>query len=234
MPSNASMMASSRIATSGSQTIGASKTPKPKTTLESLFGKPQSVSKPTRSTYASAQKALKPPSDAPETPRKVSNSSSLLREQIRLAKQTHRNSPKRIGEEDFFPNYDQITDPFNQAPKGQENDLTKRIDDARLQGRLLISGMGLKEVPGAILTMYDFKADEDVNWGEFVDLTKVSAADNEFEYLPDELFPDTEDEEKVPQFACVENIDLHGNLLRSINLGLRKLENLSILNLVSL
>lgn len=230
--SSATIRASARTTVSDGQRPGALRAPKPKSIPETTSAKPPGSVKSTRSTWASSQRATRPPVDAPQTPRKTSNSSAALREQIRLAKQTHRNSPKRIGEEDFFPNYDQISDPFNQGSKDQVSVLAKRVSDARIQGRLNISAMGLKAIPKEVVTMYEFQPDANENWGEFVDLVKVTAADNEFQSLPDELFPSSSEEDRVPPFAGIESLDLHGNLLSNISVGLTRLENLCILNLV--
>lgn len=129
-------------------------------------------------------------------------------------------------------NFDLVDDPFNQKPKGGESELSRRIGDARLEGRLNIAALGLKEVPSDVLKMYELTS-ADVAWGEFVDLTRFTAADNEIEVLPDDMFPDEDgDDDKTAQFAGLMTIDLHGNLLTGVPLGFRKLEMLTVLNLV--
>lgn len=81
--------------------------------------------------------------------------------------------------------------------------------------------------------------DNSVAWGEIVDLNTIIAADNELQYISDEVFPDVDIEstmdsdEPGPQFGSVENLDFHGNLLKALPLGLGRLTQLSKLNLVS-
>ena len=91
--------------------------------------------------------------------------------------------------------------------------------------------------------MYD--ADEmaksNISWNETVDLTRLGAADNEFEAIPDDIFPDisnddasldSEDATNSLIFRGIETLDLHGNLLTAVPVGLRRLERLSVVNLV--
>jgi len=101
--------------------------------------------------------------------------------------------------------------------------------------------MGLKIVPHEVLTMYDSEAMQTAvgAWYECVDLVRFVAADNEFEQLDEDVFPDTapgnipadDDDYRGNQFAGLETLDLHGNILGSIPTGLRKLERLTTLNL---
>ena len=142
--------------------------------------------------------------------------------------------PEEIASFDFG-----LDDPFNQA-KGGKSLLRKRIDGARVDGRLNIAAMDLKEIPDDVLQMYKYDpTDTTVIWGEVVDLTSIIAADNELEGLPDAMFPDVsveemnDDDEGGPQFGGVQNFDLHGNTLRELPLGLKRLTQLSRLNLVS-
>jgi Leucine-rich repeat (LRR) protein len=109
-----------------------------------------------------------------------------------------------------------------------------------MDGKLNIAAMGLKAFPPEVLKMYDAAAMEEskVNWAEVVDLTKLIAADNEFETIdasvfPDKSFDDFNDEEDSQgnQFGGLELLDLHGNALTAIPLGLRRLERLTSLNL---
>ncbi|KAF2191405.1 L domain-like protein [Zopfia rhizophila CBS 207.26] len=196
-----------------------------------------------------------------ETPRKISNSSGALREQIAKAKEAARraNTAKNAGgrspprevpavtENEFgiVPDPAEIAgfdfgldDPFNQRPKGSKSLLQKRVDSARLDGRLNIAAMGLKEIPDEILGMYKYDPNNSsIAWGEVVDLTSIIAADNELERLPDELFPDVDIDAVVdsddtgPEFVGLQNFDLHGNVLRDLPVGLRRLSQLSKLNL---
>lgn len=187
--------------------------------------------------------------DEPETtPRQ---SSLALRDQIAKAKAAKRAAVMKqvptatISNEEEVPviasgtfDFGLSNDPFNQNPKGTKSLLRKRIDSARADGRLNIAAMGLKEVPEDVMNMYNFEA-MDGSWAEAVDLTRFVAADNEFERLSDDIFPDVDQNEvaddedaKGNQFAGLETLDLHGNVLISLPLGLRRLENLTTLNLV--
>lgn len=189
---------------------------------------------------------------ADSPPPKASNSSNALREQIAKAREAARRAkvdptrtispprdpivpdPAEIATFDFG-----LEDPFNQRAKGGKSLLRKRIDSARVDGRLNVAAMGLAEIPDDILNMYKYDAnDTTVAWGEIVDLNVMILADNEFETLPDTMFPDVdfeamEDSDEVgPQFGAVHTIDLHGNLLRELPMGLARLTQLSKLNLV--
>lgn len=211
-----------------------------------------------RDHIAKAKAAKKPEVAAPpaETPAKPASSSNALREQIAKAREAAkqqrakaeptRNStppsdvivpdPAEIATFDFGL----ADDPFNQGPKGGKSVLRRRIDGARGDGRLNIAAMGLKEIPDDVLSMYIYDPnDTKVAWGEVVDLTSILAADNELEIIPDSMFPDVSVEDMIdsdeagPQFGGVQNIDLHGNMLRELPMGLRRLTQLSKLNLVS-
>jgi Leucine-rich repeat (LRR) protein len=197
-----------------------------------------------------------------ETPSKPSASSSVLREQIAKAKEAARraHAAKQFGngtppravpavtENEFGIQPDPaeiagfdfgLDDPFNQRPKGSKSLLRKRIDAARLDGRLNISAMELTEFPDEVFNMYEYNPDDKtVAWGEIVDMTAIMAADNNLESLPEALFPDIEVEslqdsdDVLPQFGGVQSLDLHGNVLRQLPVGLRHLTQLSKLNLV--
>ncbi|KAF2262465.1 L domain-like protein [Lojkania enalia] len=198
---------------------------------------------------------------ATEAPSKPSNSSGALREQIAKAKEAARRAhatkqfgrdtpPREISavtqnEFGIEPDPEEISqfdfgldDPFNQRSKGSKSLLQKRIDSARADGRLNISAMSLTEFPDEVLNMYKYDPNDSiVAWGEVVDLTTILAADNEFASLPDRLFPDVDmesiidSEEDGPQFGGVQSIDLHGNMLGHVPIGLRRLSQLSKLNL---
>lgn len=150
-------------------------------------------------------------------------------------------SPQGVhtGEDGEFE-FDLHADPFNQALKDEKHILRTRIKTARMDGKLNIAAMGLKEIPEEVRKMYDAAAMEEskVNWAEVVDLTRFIAADNEFEQLGDDVFPDrsaedlaADDEGEGNQFGGLELLDLHGNSLQSIPMGLRRLERLTTLNL---
>ena len=103
--------------------------------------------------------------------------------------------------------------------------------------------MELKGFPEEVMNMFDYefnKQSSDIAWNEVVDLVRFIAADNEIESIPDAAFPDVDpmafgqdDDSKGPQFGGIELLDLHGNLLFDVPLGLRRLERLTTLNLVS-
>ncbi|KZM21982.1 uncharacterized protein EKO05_0005048 [Ascochyta rabiei] len=179
----------------------------------------------------------------------ASNSSIALREQIAKAREAAKRNkagPVRADtppKDAIIPDPDEIAgfdfglgDPFNQASKGAVSVLRKRVDGARTTGRLNIAGMQLSEMPDEVLRMYD-PNDTTVAWGEIVDVTAIVAADNDLETLPDGMFPDVgvEDwidlDEAGPQFGGVQSLDFHGNLLRELPTGLRRLAELTKLNL---
>jgi Leucine-rich repeat (LRR) protein len=178
----------------------------------------------------------------------ASKSSAALREQIRKAKAERRSMGKQnegpASDEFAVPGFDpnKHADPFNQGPKDNRSVMTRRVDAARREGRLNIAAMGLKEIPEEVLKMYDFEFNKDstIAWAETVDLARFIAADNEIETISDEAFPDTDpdslgqdDDNKGSQFGGIEVLDLHGNVLFDVPLGLRRLQNLTSLNLVS-
>lgn len=143
---------------------------------------------------------------------------------------------------DFGLNSALSDDPFGQTKTQDVGKglLRKRIDAARTDGRLNIAAIGLKEIPKEVMDMYnlDVVSGQGGNWAESVDLIKFIAADNEFETLGDDVFPDRDprdmaDDEDAQgnQFGGLEQLDLHGNVLISIPLGLRRLEMLTVLNL---
>lgn len=135
-------------------------------------------------------------------------------------------------------------DPFNlkRGENPKKKVLQQRASAARTSGRLNISALELKEIPIEVMKMYDLESigTFDGAWAESVDLTRFIGADNEFEKLDDFIFPDsnpdTFDEAQASQgniFGGLETLDLHGNLLVGVPLGLRRLACLTSLNLVS-
>ena len=118
--------------------------------------------------------------------------------------------------------------------------LRKRIEMARTDGRLNIAAMGLSEFPREVSSMYDLETLDASKgaWYESVDIRRLNAAENELQQL-DEIFPDCSaedlrkeyDETKGTIFGGLEVLDLHGNLLQSVPVGLRHLEHLTVLNL---
>jgi len=174
--------------------------------------------------------------------------SAALREQIAKAKAAKRAAQQKEGQNGAggFPadfNFDLVTDPFNQRrdDKSQAAVLKSRLESARTSGRLNIAAMGLKEIPRDVLQMYNIEyiGQSGSAWAESVDLTRFVAADNEIEMISDEMFPDVDPQELAEQedsqgniFAGLETLDLHGNILVSLPMGLRRLAFLTSLNLV--
>ena len=199
------------------------------------------VGTPTHEARTSSSQAEQPQDQV----RKVSNSSAALREQIARAKALRKSPSTTKTNGGFGPTEASDSalpaDPFNQVPRVGKGVLRKRVGSARADGRLNISALGLSEIPQEVLNMYDFDpSDNSFAWNEAVDLVRLLAADNELETISDELFPDIDpyemnlnDDSKGPQFAGIELLDLHGNLLRTVPVGLRQLKGLTTLNLVS-
>jgi Leucine-rich repeat (LRR) protein len=203
-----------------------------------------------RNTIAQAKAAQKQEvTESPEdTPKKAAKSSNALREQIAKAREAAKRkaAPVRADtppKDAILPDPEEVAgfdfglgDPFNQKPKGGHSVMRKRVDGARTTGRLNIAGMQLTEIPDEVLRMYD-PNDTTVAWGEIVDVTTIIAADNDITMLPDSMFPDvdindlTDSDDAGPQFGGVQTLDLHGNLLQEIPLGLRRLAELTKLNL---
>lgn len=134
-------------------------------------------------------------------------------------------------------------DPFNQHrdDKSQAKILGTRLATARTSGRLNIAAMGLREIPAAVLNMYDLESvgQSGGAWAESVDLSRFVAADNELEMISDSMFPDADPHELADDedgqcniFAGLETLDLHGNILVTLPMGLRRLSLLTSLNLV--
>lgn len=178
-----------------------------------------------------------------DSPPSFTKSSAALRDQIAKAKTAaKRNATVKhdslVGKGDFDLN----ADPFNQRPKEDNKGLIrKRIDSARIDGRLNISSMSLDIIPDEVLKMYDVEAmaDSKVSWSETVDLVRLVAADNDFESIAEDCFPDVDAREAADsdgvnyQFGGLEMLDIHANHLLSLPIGLRRLERLTSLNLVS-
>lgn len=182
-------------------------------------------------------------------PGPAKSSSSTLRDQIAAAKaaaRKERENESIKSSQGMPPQLDgafddgMYSDPFNQGPKDDKHVLRNRINKARMDGKLNIAAMGLKSIPPEVLTMYDAAAMEQskVNWAEVVDLTRFIAADNEIDSIDANVFPDKsieelndEEDSQGNQFGGLELLDLHGNALSTIPIGLRRLERLTTLNL---
>ena len=167
-------------------------------------------------------------------------SSAALRETIAKAKAAHhKNSQSQTVAATSTP----VSDDLPEIELGGNNKglLRKRVASARVDGRLNIAAMGLKDMPNEVLNMYnaDVVDPGDRVWYESVDLVRLIAADNEFEHLGEEVFPDTvagpdramDDDFQGMMFAGLETLDLHSNHLQLLPLGLRRLEYLTTLDL---
>lgn len=204
----------------------------------------------TTSRYVSAASSLtddlSPEHQAENESRKASKSSSALRDTIAKAKAAKKAAAVNKTEDvpDAPPvanSWDTIDaeDPFNQLPKGSNaNVLRTRVDGARKSGTLNIAALSLSEIPEEVISMYIFDPEKADDWFENVDLVKFIAADNDLADIPDAVFPDVDIEdidpdsdERGPQFGGLESLDLHGNVLRSLPMGLRRLNQLRFLNL---
>ncbi|KAM0327483.1 hypothetical protein ACHAQA_005771 [Verticillium albo-atrum] len=135
-------------------------------------------------------------------------------------------------------------DPFNtrRTENAKNKIIHQRLADARRSGRLNIAAMGLRTMPAEVLKMYDAEmmGTNDGSWAESIDLTRLMAADNEMELIEDSIFPDVTAEDLAMDeegngniFGGVDTIDLHGNLLISLPVGLRQLRLLTSLNLTN-
>lgn len=181
-------------------------------------------------------------------------SSAALREQIAKAKAANKavslqvSQPNPVEEEPVIPtdntfDFGLSNDPFNlqRNINVQAKMIQGRIDTARTNGRLNIAAMSLKNIPEQVMKMYDLESVGAVGsaWAESVDLTRFIAADNELETIDDSVFPDCEPQDFADDedsrgsiFGGLETLDLHGNLLLSIPIGMRRLQLLTSLNLV--
>ncbi|THY36776.1 L domain-like protein [Aureobasidium pullulans] len=196
----------------------------------------------TRPTPATALKVA-PPKESQNASEKASSSSAALRDQIAKAKAAKRTPAVSKGQSSANQSddsrFDPFADPFNTKPQNDNGLLRKRIDAARSDGRLNLAGLGLKQIPDDVLTMYDQREDSNMNWSQMTDLVRFVAADNELDTISDDIFPDIatevamEDEKAVKglQFRSVEMIDFHGNNLQTVPSGLRWMERLTVLNL---
>ena len=190
------------------------------------------LAKGSKMSYQTSSKPAEPVSTLSKPP----TSSTALRDTIAKAKAARL---KGVQSQGLFA---QARDDFPEIEIGGNNKilLRKRVASARLDGRLNIAAMGLKDMPSEVLTMYNadsFGADDGA-WYESVDLVRLVAADNEFEHLGEDIFPDVIAEAESVQdnfqgilFAGLDTLDMHGNHLQSVPLGLRRLEHLTTLNL---
>ena len=216
---------------SGSKPAGMTRKIAPTVSAESTdTGSALAISSKTSS--QSSSRSAEPTSTLSKPP----TSSATLRDTIAKAKAARRKVGQSQGSSA------QVTDNFPEIEIGGNNKvlLRKRVASARLDGRLNIAAMGLKDMPSEVLTMYNADSFDvgDGAWYESVDLVRLVAADNEFEHLGEDIFPDAiaeaesamDDDFQGMLFAGLDTLDLHGNHLLSIPLGLRRLEHLTTLN----
>ena len=173
---------------------------------------------------------------------KLPASSAALREAIAKAKAARHKTGQPQKTDTEVP-CTQVTDGFPELEFGGSNKglLRKRVAYARADGRLNIAAMGLKEIPIEVLNMYNADTIDDGEgaWYENVDLVRLVAADNEFEYIGEDIFPDAvaeadsamADDFQGLLFAGLDTLDLHGNHLQIVPLGIRRLQHLTTLNL---
>lgn len=210
---------------------------------------------PSSASIASASTAITADS-VDTTPQSSKKSSAALREQIAKAKAAKRAASQQASssaplfeapEPPIIPtdntfDFGLANDPFNQRrdDQSQTKMLKGRLETARTSGRLNIAAMGLREIPTDVMNMYSFESDGKTGaaWAESVDLTRFVAADNELEMISDSVFPDVDlcdfadDEDSQGNiFAGLETLDLHGNMLIALPMGLRRLPLLTSLNL---
>ncbi|KAI5853064.1 hypothetical protein DFP73DRAFT_534984 [Morchella snyderi] len=186
--------------------------------------------------------------ETPDSPRSrkaaANKASQSLRDTIAKARAAHRARAESIAQSitgsvagsvsDGLDSFNFSTDdPFNQAIFGEGSSqkvLKQRIRTARVEGRLNISNLLLKEIPGEVYKMYetsaaDLEAADEGNgpkWYESVDLVRFVSADNEIEEISQEL---------VEQFGGLTSIDMHNNMLISIPNNFGGLTELTVLNL---
>ena len=186
-------------------------------------------------------RAVEPADMANGNGRKISASSQSLRESIAKAKAAHQKAkggllssssvPRAVGADqctEISPEIDPFS--FDLADNNLTNTLRKRINTARMDGKLNISALGLTGIPDEVMKMYDY----DINvaggpaWYENVDLIRLNAADNEITELRDDAFPDEAD---GGIFAGLQLMDVHGNRIHALPPGLANLSQLTNLNL---
>lgn len=167
-------------------------------------------------------------------------SSTALRETIAKAKEARRMAVKSGTHENMANKKNlQASVRDNAEIMGELSDnniLLKRMEAGRISGKLNMAALGLSEFPICLKKMYNIE-NIDVNggeWYESVDLVRLMAADNEFEFLPSWAFPDMSlatDLEEGNIFGGLQSIDLHGNNLNELPSGLTSLTRLANINL---
>ncbi|KAL8795184.1 MAG: hypothetical protein Q9195_002339 [Heterodermia aff. obscurata] len=204
---------------------------------QSTVSATSSVFSPASRKSSQTSQASNSPNIAPtdeHIPNSKATSSAALRDAIAKAKAAHRQAIRPVGEAHA------TTDEQLLAPNSRES-LCKRIATARMEGHLNIAALDLTEMPSEVMSMYDLDSLEASGsaWYDTVDLTRLVAADNRFETLSEDIFPDrttedlqsVNDETKGTLFGALETLDLHGNMLTTLPVGLRHLVHLTHLNL---
>ena len=179
------------------------------------------------------------------------SSSMTLRQTIAAAKAARRavlngtqgssSVPRSIIENESTVDVSDL-DPFtlHLSHSSTNNVILTRINSARGDGRLNIAALGLSDIPKEVANMYDQDATNasGIAWYECVDLIRLNAADNEIRELHQKLFPDVmsgpdelDEDHPYRVFASLELMDMHGNALSILPLGLGRLDRLTNLNL---
>ena len=189
--------------------------------------------------------SAKPTSPEADDARTVSASSQSLRQTIAKAKAAAQKAKTGIPSSSMVPRAaeeDQVigtaVDPFSLdlLDSRTNNVLRQRLRSARADGKLNIAALDLAEIPGEVMSMYDYDPNSagNVAWYETVDLVRLNAADNEIAELPEDAFPDGSEHYADPKgviFGGLEAMDLHGNQLRAIPARLGNLPRLTHLNI---
>ena len=187
-----------------------------------------------------------PPNDV----RKISASSQSLREAITKAKAAHREAESGVLKSASVPRSvigDQTltgvseVDAFSLdlSENTRVNVLSKRINNAKTEGKLNIAALGLTDIPNAVLQMYEDNDGGSVAWYETVDLTRLNAADNEITDISPAFTHHAGGAEHDDQsenatggiFSGLEFIDLHGNQIVTLPPVFSLLSRLTSLNL---
>ena len=189
-------------------------------------------------------------SEAPaEEVRKFSATSQSLRETIAKAKAAHRGVgsaplkstcvPRSVEDGQTLVGASEVdTSSLDLSEHIATNVLRKRIDVAKMEGKLNIAALGLTEIPKEVLHMYKHDDSGSVAWYETVDLVRFNAADNEITDLTAAFAPaslaeyeDQNEDATGGVFATVEFIDLHGNQITTVPPVFSSLSRLTTLNL---
>ncbi|RPB17055.1 L domain-like protein [Morchella conica CCBAS932] len=176
----------------------------------------------------------------------ANKASQSLRDTIAKARAAHRARAESIAQSvtgsvagsvsDGLDGFNFSTDdPFNQAIFGEGSSqkvMKQRIRTARVEGRLNISNMQLKEIPVEVYKMYETSAadleaadaGDGPKWYESVDLVRFVGADNEIEEIGQEL---------LEQFGGLTSIDMHNNMLITLPKNFGEFTELTVLNLTN-